>query len=312
MTPLQKAAYAMLDAINAQGWHKAEMLRKALADEMTQEPVAWLVLDEDLVPIMCAPAKQMCNDHINDAINDFDIAEASKWVVRKAFAHPAPPPAGEVPAGIKELLSEKPITGPCGQCKSSADPCYCGNVNTGESHVGGERAEFEAWASHPNRHGKLPIEAHPNGAYKDKRTYSAHYGWAAAKKTHAQKVAVPTGCHRSHPHEEMSEVCKLKTEIARLKAAHKVDRDDLNRLDEQRLESLRAVECERNAALGQIATMTKDPSWFALKAERDALAADAGRYRWLRRSATRLSFDNALIGSLVRDQSELDGAMEAA
>lgn len=59
------------------------------------EPVAWLVLDEDRGPIMCAPAKQMCNDHINDAINDFDIAEASKWVVRKAFTHPAPPPAGE-------------------------------------------------------------------------------------------------------------------------------------------------------------------------------------------------------------------------
>ena len=46
--------------------------------------------------------------------------------------------------------------------------------------------------------------------------------------------------------------------------------------------------------------------------ERDALAADAARYRWLRRSATKLSFDNALIGSLVRDQSELDGAIKEA
>lgn len=54
-----------------------------------------------------------------------------------------------------------------------------------------ERAEFEAWASHPDRHGKLPIEAHPNGAYKDNRTYTAYYGWAAAKKTKAQQVAVP-------------------------------------------------------------------------------------------------------------------------
>ena len=54
-------------------------------------------------------------------------------------------------------------------------------------------------------------------------------------------------------------------------AAHKVERDDLNRLDEQRLESLKALEAERNAALAQIETMTKDPSWFALKAERDAL-----------------------------------------
>ena len=49
-----------------------------------------------------------------------------------------------------------------------------------------------------------------------------------------------------------------------------------------------------------------------LIAERDALAADAARYRWLRRSATKLSFDNALIGSLVRDQSELDGALKEA
>ena len=55
------------------------------------EPVAWIVLDEDRVPIMCAPAKQMCNDHINEAINDFDIAEAAKWVIREAFTHPAPP-----------------------------------------------------------------------------------------------------------------------------------------------------------------------------------------------------------------------------
>ena len=44
--------------------------------------------------------------------------------------------------------------------------------------------------------------------------------------------------------------------------------------------------------------------------ERDALAEDAGRYRWLRRSATKLSFDNALISSLVRDQTELDGAIK--
>lgn len=42
-----------------------------------------------------------------------------------------------------------------------------------------EREAFEAWASHPDRHGKLPIEAHANGAYKDSRTYSAYYGWTA-------------------------------------------------------------------------------------------------------------------------------------
>lgn len=44
------------------------------------------------------------------------------------------------------------------------------------------RAAFEAWASHPERHGKLPIEAHANGAYKDQRTYTAYYGWWASRK----------------------------------------------------------------------------------------------------------------------------------
>ena len=42
-----------------------------------------------------------------------------------------------------------------------------------------------------------------------------------------------------------------------------------------------------------------------------AAQADAARYQWLRRTATKLSFDNVLIGSLVRDQSELDGAINA-
>lgn len=42
------------------------------------------------------------------------------------------------------------------------------------------RAAFEAWATHPDRHGKLPIEAHANGAYKDSRTYTAYYGWISA------------------------------------------------------------------------------------------------------------------------------------
>lgn len=43
-----------------------------------------------------------------------------------------------------------------------------------------------------------------------------------------------------------------------------------------------------------------------------AAQADAARYQWLRRTATKLSFDNVLIGSLVRDQSELDGAIKEA
>ena len=49
---------------------------------------------------------------------------------------------------------------------------------------------------------------------------------------------------------------------------------ELEYLDTQRLSSLRQVEAERNAAQGVIETITKDPTWFELKAERDALAAE--------------------------------------
>ena len=48
---------------------------------------------------------------------------------------------------------------------------------------------FEAWATHPDRHGKMPIEKHPNGAYKDRRTYSAWYGWMSGVK-HMPLIAV--------------------------------------------------------------------------------------------------------------------------
>lgn len=52
---------------------------------------------------------------------------------------------------------------------------------------------FEAWATHPDRHGKLPIEKHPNGAYKDQRTYTAWYGWMSAYRS--MPLAVAVGCH---------------------------------------------------------------------------------------------------------------------
>lgn len=52
-----------------------------------------------------------------------------------------------------------------------------------------KRAAFEAWASHPDRHGKLPIEAHANGAYKDQRTYSAYYGWISSRKQALAEIA---------------------------------------------------------------------------------------------------------------------------
>lgn len=48
------------------------------------------------------------------------------------------------------------------------------------------RAEFEAWATHPDRAGKLPIEKHLNGAYRDTRTYTAWYGWKSARAIAAE------------------------------------------------------------------------------------------------------------------------------
>jgi hypothetical protein len=42
--------------------------------------------------------------------------------------------------------------------------------------------DFETWASDPVRADKLPLEKHPNGAYKDMRTYLIRYGWNSALK----------------------------------------------------------------------------------------------------------------------------------
>lgn len=44
---------------------------------------------------------------------------------------------------------------------------------------------FEHWAKNPIRAEKLPLAKHPNGAYKDTRSYTAFYGW----KAHAKQVA---------------------------------------------------------------------------------------------------------------------------
>ncbi|MFT4118718.1 hypothetical protein [Bradyrhizobium sp.] len=51
--------------------------------------------------------------------------------------------------------------------------------SAGELAQGDERPAFEAWAQEPIRAEKLPLEQHPNGAYKDHRSYTAWYGWQA-------------------------------------------------------------------------------------------------------------------------------------
>lgn len=51
----------------------------------------WVVLDEDGWPIYCAGWPEACHEHINEAINEFDIDGAAKWKVRRAELVPNAP-----------------------------------------------------------------------------------------------------------------------------------------------------------------------------------------------------------------------------
>jgi hypothetical protein len=53
-----------------------------------QQPVAWLVLDEQGYPEFAAGWREAAHEHINDAINEHDIEGAKKWTVRPVFASP--------------------------------------------------------------------------------------------------------------------------------------------------------------------------------------------------------------------------------
>lgn len=54
-------------------------------DELKHENKGlWVVLDEDGWPIYCAGWPEACHEHINEAINDYDIDGAAKWKVRRA------------------------------------------------------------------------------------------------------------------------------------------------------------------------------------------------------------------------------------
>ena len=52
---------------------------------------------------------------------------------------------------------------------------------------------FEAWATHPDRGGKLPIEKHPNSAYINGMTYTAWFGWKSAYRS--MPLAAVAGHH---------------------------------------------------------------------------------------------------------------------
>lgn len=50
---------------------------------------------------------------------------------------------------------------------------------------------FEHWARDPVRAEKIPLEKHPNGAYKDTRSYLINYGWKSRAKQHMDLFAKP-------------------------------------------------------------------------------------------------------------------------
>jgi hypothetical protein len=170
------------------------------------------------------------------------------------------------------------------------------------------------WGGHAGGIGKqaadmleADAEAYAQGRYDESMAQGPSAAEYAAME--AQQVAAPTGCHRSHPHEEMNEVCTLKTEIARLKAAarqapvaYSVGRS-LNwhhgrgvtdaQLYAAPVESYDQQALELCGVCGWKAVIPGEPclncgrgevtkALDAYAAERDALAADAGRYRFMK------------------------------
>lgn len=63
--------------------------------DQAPEPVAWIVFDEQGVPEYVASYREACHEHINDALAQFDMPEAAKWIVRPAYLAP-PDLAAEV------------------------------------------------------------------------------------------------------------------------------------------------------------------------------------------------------------------------
>ena len=70
------------------------LLRELLAAEQVQKPVAWHVCsvnsDGSLSLEFAASWEESAHEHINDAINEYDIDGATSWVVRPVYASPQP------------------------------------------------------------------------------------------------------------------------------------------------------------------------------------------------------------------------------
>ena len=52
------------------------------------EPVAWLIVDKDGTLMHAVGWREAAHEHINDAINEHDLAEAAEWKVVPAYAAP--------------------------------------------------------------------------------------------------------------------------------------------------------------------------------------------------------------------------------
>lgn len=132
-----------------------------------------------------------------------------QWYGTEWEPEAAKPQIGEVPAKLKALLSAPPkiTTGPCGQCKSSADPCYCGNVNTGERAklTPAQQVAVPANEREPLNNDEIKALMLANGfSIKEGLSDLKPYVYLAARAIEAkvQQVAVNQGCQYPMCHSE--------------------------------------------------------------------------------------------------------------
>ena len=118
MNPKQRATAERLVAdqssSNLEWSRQVVALLRELAAEPVQEPVAWHVCsvnsDGSLSLEFAAPWEEAAHEHINDAINEYDIDDAASWVVRPVYASPQPQrtePPQDMPQQRKPLTDKE-------------------------------------------------------------------------------------------------------------------------------------------------------------------------------------------------------------
>lgn len=85
----------VLDGLSTPAWDsitqnfadkcKADAVQIRSAIKALQGDIFYVVLDENGFPDFCSAFKDTCHEHINDAINDFDVEGAPLWKVRPAY-----------------------------------------------------------------------------------------------------------------------------------------------------------------------------------------------------------------------------------